>query len=57
MEAAYDGRQIVGMDFAPAAAGLHCHAFTRSVDVAAETRVAEAKAAELERAAAQHRTS
>ena len=30
--------------------------FTRSVDVAAETRIAEAEAAELERAAEQHRT-
>lgn len=38
-------------------AGLLYYAFTRSVDVAAETRVAEAEAAELERAAAQHRTS
>jgi hypothetical protein len=38
-------------------AGLRYYAFTRSVDVAAETRIAEAEAAELERAAAQHRTS
>jgi nucleobase:cation symporter-1, NCS1 family len=38
-------------------AGLVYYAFTRSVDVAAETRIAEAEAAELERAAAQHRTS
>jgi purine-cytosine permease-like protein len=38
-------------------AGLLYYAFTRSVDVAAETRIAEAEAAELERAAAQHRTS
>ena len=38
-------------------AGLLYYAFTRSVDVAAETRVAEAEAAELERAAEQHRTS
>lgn len=39
-----------------AGAGLLYYAFTRSVDVAAETRVAEAEAAELERAAEQHRT-
>jgi NCS1 nucleoside transporter family len=38
-------------------AGLLYYAFSRSVDVAAETRIAEAEAAELERAAAQHRTS
>ena len=38
-------------------AGLLYYAFTRSVDVAAETRIAEAEAAELERAAEQHRTS
>jgi purine-cytosine permease-like protein len=37
-------------------AGLLYYAFTRSVDVAAETRIAEAEAAELERAAEQHRT-
>jgi NCS1 family nucleobase:cation symporter-1 len=37
----------------PVAAGLY-YLFTRSVDVAAETRVAQAEAAELERAAAQH---
>jgi purine-cytosine permease-like protein len=37
----------------PIAAGLY-YLFTRSVDVAAETRVAEAEAAELEEAAAQH---
>jgi hypothetical protein len=38
-------------------AGLLYYAFTRSVDVAAETRIAEAEAAELERAAEHHRTS
>jgi nucleobase:cation symporter-1, NCS1 family len=38
-------------------AGLLYYALTRSVDVAAETRIAEAEAAELERAAEQHRTS
>jgi len=38
-------------------AGLLYYAFTRSVDVAAETRIAEAEAADLERAASQHRTS
>jgi purine-cytosine permease-like protein len=37
----------------PVAAGLY-YLFTRSVDVAAETRVAQAEAAELEKAAAQH---
>jgi nucleobase:cation symporter-1, NCS1 family len=37
----------------PIAAGLY-YLFTRSVDVAAETRVAQAEAAELEEAAAQH---
>jgi nucleobase:cation symporter-1, NCS1 family len=37
-------------------AGLLYYAFTRSVDVAAETRIAEAEAAELEKAAEQHRT-
>jgi purine-cytosine permease-like protein len=37
-------------------AGLLYYAFTRSVDVAAETRIAEAEAADLERAAEQHRT-
>jgi purine-cytosine permease-like protein len=35
-------------------AGVLYYIFTRSVDVEAETRVAEAEAAELERAAAQH---
>jgi purine-cytosine permease-like protein len=39
----------------PIAAGLY-YLFSRSIDVAAETRVAEAEAAELERAAAQHET-
>jgi len=38
-------------------AGLLYYAFTRSVDVAAETRIAEAEAADLEKAAEQHRTS
>jgi NCS1 family nucleobase:cation symporter-1 len=37
----------------PIAAGLY-YLFTRSVDVAAETRVAQAEAAELEEAATQH---
>ncbi len=37
----------------PIAAGLY-YLFSRSVDVAAETRVAQAEAADLERAAAQH---
>ena len=36
-------------------AGLLYYAFTRSVDVAAETRIAEAEAAELEKAAEQHK--
>jgi hypothetical protein len=31
-------------------AGILCYVFTRSLDVAAETRVAEAEAAELESA-------
>jgi purine-cytosine permease-like protein len=35
-------------------AGILYYVFTRSVDVAAETRVAEAEAVELERAAEQH---
>jgi nucleobase:cation symporter-1, NCS1 family len=35
-------------------AGLLYYAFTRSVDVPAETRIAEAEAAELEKAATQH---
>ena len=35
-------------------AGLLYYLFTRSVDVAAETRVAEAEAAELEEAAQRH---
>jgi NCS1 nucleoside transporter family len=35
-------------------AGVLYYIFTRSVDVEAETRIAEAEAAELERAAAQH---
>jgi purine-cytosine permease-like protein len=39
----------------PIAAGLY-YAFSRSIDVDAERRVAEAEAAELERAAAQHQT-
>ncbi len=38
----------------PVAAGLY-YLLTRSIDVAAETRVAQAEAAELERAAAQHK--
>jgi hypothetical protein len=37
-------------------AGLLYYAFTRSVDVATETRIAEAEAAELEKAAMQHKT-
>jgi NCS1 nucleoside transporter family len=37
-------------------AGILYYLFSRSVDVAAERRVAEAEAAELERAAAQHQT-
>src|SRR6266567_7961984 len=36
-------------------AGILYYVFSRSIDVAAETRVAEAEAAELERAAAEHR--
>jgi hypothetical protein len=35
-------------------AGVLYWIFSRSIDVEAETRVAEAEAAELERAAAQH---
>jgi purine-cytosine permease-like protein len=35
-------------------AGVLYYIFTRSIDVEAETRIAEAEAAELERAAAQH---
>jgi purine-cytosine permease-like protein len=35
-------------------AGILYYVFTRSVDVAAETRVAQAEAADLERAAEQH---
>jgi NCS1 nucleoside transporter family len=38
----------------PVAAGLY-YLLSRSIDVAAETRVAQAEAAELERAAAQHK--
>ncbi len=37
-------------------AGILYYVFTRSVDVAAETRVAQAEAAELERAAMEHRS-
>jgi len=36
-------------------AGILYYVFSRSIDVAAETRVARAEAAELERAAAEHR--
>jgi len=36
-------------------AGILYYIFTQSVDVAAETRVAEAEKAELEAAAAEHR--
>ncbi len=36
-------------------AGILYYGFSRSIDVAAETRVADAEAAELERAAAEHR--
>ncbi|HEY2490251.1 MAG TPA: cytosine permease, partial [Streptosporangiaceae bacterium] len=40
----------------PIAAGLY-YLFSRSIDVAAETRVAQAEAAELEAAAVQHEVS
>ena len=36
-------------------AGILYYVFSRSIDVAAETRVAEAEAAELETAAAEHK--
>jgi nucleobase:cation symporter-1, NCS1 family len=59
----YEGaaaRALGGADISffigPPVAGLLYCAFTRSVDVAAETRIAEAEAAEPERAATEHRS-